>query len=71
LAQYTLKFAADTDAGEQTLTFFEEALGGALEIAKKSATGNWAELSEEGKLLYRMELVHDTGVWRVIPHGGD
>lgn len=63
--QYSLKFAADNSAGEQTVSFYAHSTAGALEIAKTSADGDWAELYNGGRMVCRMRLVEETGVWLV------
>ncbi len=65
MENYSLKFEADTASGEQTLRFHEKSVSGALEFAKESARGDWAELYRNEKLICRMRLVSETGVWLV------
>ncbi|XUU60877.1 hypothetical protein ACRAQ6_00970 [Erythrobacter sp. HA6-11] len=67
MTQYSLVFAADTKSGVEKLTFHERSVGGALEVAKERARGDWAELFEGDLLLCRIELVDETGVWLVRP----
>ncbi|MBD2843425.1 hypothetical protein [Erythrobacter rubeus] len=67
MIQYSLKFAADNSAGEQTVSFYAHSTAGALEIAKNSADGDWAELYQGDALVCRMRLVEETGVWLVEP----
>ncbi|MBV7265811.1 hypothetical protein [Erythrobacter ani] len=65
MIQYSLKFAADNFEGEKTVSFYAHSTAGALEIAKNSADGDWAELYQGGQLVCRMRLVEETGVWLV------
>ncbi len=67
MLKYSLRFASDNEIGEQTLTFYAHSTSGALDTAKEAAEGSWAELYEDGKLLCRLRLVEDTGVWLVNP----
>ena len=70
MVDYSLTFAADTESGTRTLHFHERSIGGALEVAKKRAHGDWAELREGDKLICRLELVDDAGVWLVSASDG-
>lgn len=65
MRQYTLTYDAAGSAGDQSMTFSALSLDCALEVAKKSASGAWAELHEDGVPVCRMQLVDSSGVWRV------
>ena len=67
MKKYSLRFAADNDAGERTVRFYAHSTANALELAKESANGDWAELSEDGALICKMQLVEETGVWLIQP----
>ena len=67
MKSYSLRFAAGNDVGEKTVRFYAHSTANALELAKESASGDWAQLSEDGKLICRMRLVEETGVWLVEP----
>lgn len=67
--KYDLRFAADNEAGERCVSFHAHSTASALELAKESASGKWAELSLNGRSICRMRLVEETGVWLVTPTG--
>ncbi len=62
-ALYTLTFDGGPAAGEQTVSFHAESTSTALEMATREAKGDWAKLSLDGRLLCKMKLVSETGVW--------
>lgn len=70
MVDYSLTFAADTPSGVRTLTFHEHSVGGAMEVAKEHARGDWAELRHGDQLICRMELVDGSGVW-LVRRGSD
>lgn len=65
MRHYTLTYDATDIDGEQTINFVALSLDSALNVAKKSARGDWAELQEDGVPVCRMQLVDSSGVWRV------
>lgn len=67
MIKYTLRFVADQSDAEQKVSFYAHSTAGALDVAKKSAEGDWAALYEKDKLICRMQLVEESGVWLVKP----
>lgn len=67
MKKYSLRFAADTKAGERVVRFYAHSTSNALDLAKESAHGDWAELSDDESIICRMKLVEDTGVWLIEP----
>jgi len=65
--KYSLRFAADTMAGERVVRFYAHSTSNALDLAKESAHGDWAELSDDETIICRMKLVEETGVWLIEP----
>ena len=63
--RYSLRFAAENQKGEKTVAFYAHSTASALDLARDTASGDWAELSLNGNLLCRMKLVAETGVWLV------
>ncbi len=64
MPRYCLKYSG-SDHSVQSIYFEARTLGGALDIARKSALGDWAELSEDERPVCSLELVSDDGVWLV------
>ena len=71
MLKYSLCFEADNEDGEQTLTFYARSTTGALDTAKLAAEGEWAELYQDKRLICRLRLVEETGVWLVVPASGE
>lgn len=65
MQRYDLRYAAKEPHRIDTLSFEARSLGGALDIARKSARGEWAELYEDGRPVCQLELVVGSGVWLV------
>ncbi|UIP06423.1 hypothetical protein LY632_12100 [Erythrobacter sp. SDW2] len=65
MRQYTLTYDVAGSAEDKTMNFSALSLDCALEVAKKSASGEWAELQEDGVPVCRMQLLDSSGVWRV------
>ncbi len=69
MARYDLKYAPNSDGIVEMFSFEERSLSGALDMARKLARGDWAELYREGRPVCQMELVAESGVWLVgAPH---
>ncbi|WP_435418251.1 hypothetical protein WAB17_01345 [Parerythrobacter aurantius] len=64
-----LVFEGDGPGDRESLSFRALSLESALEVAKKSAVGEWAELHEDGQPVCRMQLIDASGVWRVSRAG--
>jgi|GEM_PF-5002991 len=64
-AGYAITFDGGQEAGEQTVSFHADSTSTALEVAAREAKGDWANLSHDGRLLCKMKLVSETGVWLV------
>ena len=62
---YTLIYPAPGGKTRETYEFQALSLESALEVAKRSAVGEWAELHEDGMPVCRMQLVDSSGLWRV------
>ncbi|GMN02244.1 hypothetical protein [Erythrobacter sp. MTPC3] len=67
MIKYTLRFAAEDSEGEHKVSFHAHSTAGALDVAKNSAKGDWADLYERDTLICRMQLVEESGVWLVKP----
>ncbi len=67
--RYSLRFAAENQTGEKTVAFHAHSTAQALDLAKESASGDWAELYLNGKSVCKMQLVGEDGVWFVQPTG--
>jgi len=65
--KYYLRFAAENHSGEKTVAFYAHSTANALDLAKESASGDWAELYFNGHSVCKMKLVAETGVWLVQP----
>lgn len=65
--KYELRYAALNEAGATTITFYAHSTANALEMARDSASGSWAELFLNGALVCKMQLVEETGVWLLAP----
>lgn len=65
MPHYQLRYAAPDHNSVDSYSFEARTLGGALDIARKSARGDWAELCENGRPICFLELVSDNGVWLV------
>ncbi|MEM7667157.1 MAG: hypothetical protein AAF250_14975 [Pseudomonadota bacterium] len=65
--KYELRYAASNEAGATTITFYAHSTANALEMARDSASGSWAELYLNGALVCKMQLVEETGVWLLAP----
>lgn len=65
MQNYQLRFACEDLASEQSISFYAHSTAGALEIAQERAVGDWAELHSDGRLVSRMRLVDETGVWLI------
>lgn len=63
--KYSLRFATANNAGETTVSFYAHSTSSALDLARESASGDWAELYLNGASVCTMQMVADTGVWRV------
>ena len=62
---YELKYPANGRTALDTYSFYANTFGGALDVARRNAHGDWAELSEDGRPVCYLELVSDDGVWLV------
>jgi hypothetical protein len=62
---YELRYEAPDPQQVKSLSFDAHTFAGALDIAKKQARGEWAELHEDGRPVCRLELVENTGVWLI------
>lgn len=63
--RYDLRYAVNGMTEIDTISFDALTLGGALDIARRSAQGHWAELYEDGRPVCELELIIDSGVWLV------
>lgn len=71
MLNYSLRYGSSDKERVQTLSFYAHSTAGALDLAKQSAGGDWAELFQDGQLLCRLRLVDDAGVWAVFPVAND
>lgn len=62
---YTLRYDSPVADGDEVVAFRAISLESALEVAKRCAVGEWAELSEDGEPVCRMQLIDSSGVWRI------
>ncbi|MDC0887133.1 hypothetical protein OAS19_05025 [Altererythrobacter sp.] len=70
MANYSLTFPED-EAGERKTIHFEAlSLEAALRVAKTAGKGNRADLAEDDLPICTIDLVSDTGVWKITPHAG-
>ena len=65
MQRYTLRYEEPDKDRAQTVEFRAVSLESALEMAKRYAVGEWAELLEEDVPVCRMQLLDSSGVWRV------
>ena len=63
MIKYSLRYA-DGDAGDTRLAFEAVSVDAALKFVRKTATGEWAVLYEDGKPICRMQAMEDD-VWRI------
>ena len=65
MPHYQLKYPANDHRSIDIYAFEAGSLGGALDVAKKNARGEWAELCEEDRPICFLELVSEDGVWLI------
>lgn len=65
MAKYSLTFP-ENEAGERETIYFEAlSFEAVLRLAKVSGKGTWSDLTVDDMATCRIQLVSDTGVWKI------
>ncbi len=66
MRHYKLIYRNPDGAGTLEHAFEALSLDNALEVAKRLAVGEWAELYQDNVAVCRMQLVDSSELWRIV-----